>query len=95
MSGVCEIIELPDELLCRKHTITINSAEICVFVGILDGKPVETFATYPHEWDEHNEKSRISSFETTNRLISLLLRASVELEDVVDQLLKGSLCKDD
>jgi ribonucleoside-diphosphate reductase alpha chain len=77
-------LDLPDELPATRYRIKDNDGEkVYITICTMDGQPVELFAKMPVDSAE-------SYWSVISRLISLALRYSIPVEDVVKQLRKGS-----
>lgn len=93
------LMELLDEEKAVRHRVFWKGAKLYVIVSVdSDGRPLEVFAKLPREagingggqYSEQTYQEKYSLWETTTRLISLLLRSDLPLEMVIKQLDKGS-----
>ena len=73
---------------CKRHKISLHGSNIYVIIVYSNNDPVEVFATVSHEWSA--DKHRVSMFESLNRAVSLLLRAGIDVLEIVGHLAKGS-----
>lgn len=74
-------IERPESLDSKTHKIKTGHGNMYVTVCMLEGKPIEVFATIGK-----NGGSIMAKAEVTGRLVSLALQYGVPLVDIVKQL---------
>lgn len=79
---------LDSEMPCMRHKVSLHGSNIYIIIVYSGNDPVEVFATVPHEWQL--DKHRVSTIESLNRCVSLMLRAGIDRREVVGQLQKGS-----
>ena len=79
---------LETRMPCRRHKVSLHGSNIYVIIVYSDSDPVEVFATVPHEWN--SDKHRVSMIESLNRCVSLMMRAGIDVREIVSQLTKGS-----
>lgn len=83
--------DLPDTLRARRYKLKLDDSENLYVIVCFseDGKPMEVFVKFPYSGrNEYREKSTM--YTTACRLISLALRYSIPVEEVIKQLDKSS-----
>ncbi len=81
VEGIADVKERPDTLEGFTTRIKTGMGHLYVTVTELNGKPFEVFATIGK-----SGKSTTAKTEAIGRLISLALRAGVNVEDIIDQI---------
>ncbi len=81
VEGIADVMERPDTLEGFTTRIKTGMGHLYVTVTELNGKPFEVFATIGK-----SGKSTTAKTEAIGRLISLALRAGVNVEDIIDQI---------
>lgn len=79
--GIADVKERPDTLEGFTTRIKTGMGHLYVTVTEYEGKPFEVFATIGK-----SGKSTTAKTEAIGRLISLALRAGVDVEDIIDQV---------
>ena len=83
--------DLPDTLRARRYKLKLDDGENVYIIICFseDGKPMEVFAKFPYD-GRHEYRDRSAMYTVTCRLISLALRYSIPVEEVIKQLDKSS-----
>ena len=91
--------ELLDEERARRYKVSWKGAKIYITVTLDDdNEPLEVFVKLPREagingngmYSEETFQEKYSLWETITRLVSLLLRAGMPVEKIIEQLEKST-----
>lgn len=83
--------DLPDTLRARRYKLKLDDGENVYIIICFseDGKPMEVFAKFPYD-GRHEYREKSTAYTTVCRLVSLALRYSIPVEEVIKQLDKSS-----
>ena len=82
---------LPDVLSAKRYRLKDANQETMYLIVCFDEneRPMEVFAKFPFD-NQHNLKDKSTMWTTTCRMVSLALRCSIPMEEIIKQLDRSS-----